>query len=532
MREKFIDYRDKLIELWKTRTTKQKGLVIGAAFIFLAIVIGGSFLATRTPMVPLYSNLSAQESGQIKAELDERGVTNEVADSGATIYVPEDKADALLVELAAQGIPDSGSVDYSFFSQNTSWGVTDNEFDMIKLDAMQTELGNLLTNFSGVEQANVMITLPQEQIFVSDRQDEASAAINLVVANGYRFEQEQINALYHLISKSVPNLPTDNIVIMDQFFNHYDLDQENNFSSGDIYATQQAIKQDIERDIQRRVQQMLGTMIGPDKVVASVTADIDFTQENRVEQLVEPVDEEEIEGLPVSIETINEMYSGEGAFDGTVGAGEEDIANYPAGDTGQGTYELMQESINYEFNRIQREISESPYKLRDLGIQVAVDSRKETLDAEGNPEVLTAAEQAEVEAGIASILESIITTSIDQSYGEVNPVQNTSIVFQEFTGTDLTQPSGFSIPIWGYIIAGVLLALVIVLTVLLLRKRNEQDDELAYTTELETEVEQAIPDIEDPEDTESSIKRKQLEKMAKDKPDEFAKLLRTWISED
>ena len=34
------------------------------------------------------------------------------------------------------------------------------------------------------------------------------------------------------------------------------------------------------------------------------------------------------------------------------------------------------------------------------------------------------------------------------------------------------------------------------------------------------------------QETEGTIRRKQLEKMAKEKPEEFAKLLRTWIAED
>ena len=38
-----------------------------------------------------------------------------------------------------------------------------------------------------------------------------------------------------------------------------------------------------------------------------------------------------------------------------------------------------------------------------------------------------------------------------------------------------------------------------------------------------------IPDLNEEYDTEASIRRKQLEKMAKEKPDEFAKLLRTWL---
>ena len=41
-----------------------------------------------------------------------------------------------------------------------------------------------------------------------------------------------------------------------------------------------------------------------------------------------------------------------------------------------------------------------------------------------------------------------------------------------------------------------------------------------------------IPDVNESHETESSLRRKQLEKLAKEKPEEFAKLLRSWIGED
>ena len=89
------------------------------------------------------------------------------------------------------------------------------------------------------------------------------------------------------------------------------LNNKNNFS-GSIFANQQEIKKEIERDIQRQVQTMLGTMMGQDKVVVSVTADIDFTQENREENLVTPVDEENMEGIAISAQKITETYTGNG----------------------------------------------------------------------------------------------------------------------------------------------------------------------------------------------------------------------------
>src|SRR5699024_1670352 len=278
---------------------------------------------------------------------------------------------------------------------------------------------------------------------------------------------------------------------------------------------------------------MLAVMIGPDKVVSSVTADIDFTQENRVEDLVDPVNED-IDNLPVSVESIHETYSGEGSPDVTVGTGEDDITNYPAGDSGQGDYELIQESVNYEFNRIQREVSESPYKIRDLGIQVAVDNRKDTLGENGEPELLTALEQADVEVAISSILDSIINTTVDGSYQTIEDTPNTSIVFQEFSAPPVPEESpSFSIPLWVMIVAGILLLVVVIVFAVIGRKPSYEENEYAYTSEVEEDpAVEALDELDEFNQTENTIKRKQLEKMALEKPDQFAKLLRTWISED
>lgn len=95
--------------------------------------------------------------------------------------------------------------------------MTENEFNVLKLEAMQTELANLMKGIEGVNDAKVMINLPAKGIFVNDPSEEASASIVLNTKPGHQFEESQIQALYHLASKSIPNLPTDNIVITNQF---------------------------------------------------------------------------------------------------------------------------------------------------------------------------------------------------------------------------------------------------------------------------------------------------------------------------
>ncbi|MGP4075602.1 flagellar basal-body MS-ring/collar protein FliF [Halobacillus sp. K22] len=531
MKEKLLKYKSHSTSFWKERSKGQKVALIGGVGAVLLIIAIVSIFASSSKMVPLYKDLTIQEIGQIKTELDTRGVPYELEESGTSILVPEPQAETLLVDLAAAGLPSSGSIDYGFFSDNTSWGMTDNEFNMIKLDAMQSELANMMKGIGGIQDAKVMINIPEEEVFASETEQAASASIVLTVQPGYQMENSQIEALYNLASKSVPNLSNDNIVIMDQNFKYFDLKNSNSSGSQDAYTYQQNVKKDIERDIKQDVQRMLGRMIGQQKVIATVTADIDFTKENRVEELVEPVDSETMEGLPVSIERIEETYEGGIPEGGVPGAGEEDVANYPAdAEDSNGDYEMNRETINNEFNRIKRNIEESPFKVRDLGIQVAID-RTKGADEEGTVELLSAEEQQTVEESVQSILNSIITTSINENYGEVNPEEKISIVFQEFNDQPDSSQTTPGIPMWMYAIGAVLAAIIVVLIVMLLRKRKQEEEEENYEETLEEEIPPFVPGIEE-KVTASTQQREQLEKMAKEKPEEFAKLLRSWIAED
>ncbi|KAA0564174.1 flagellar basal body M-ring protein FliF [Bacillus sp. CH30_1T] len=532
MNESFKKYIEQIKSYWASRTKKQK-ISMGAAFLITVILISAlSFFATRTTLVPLYSNLSPSETGAIKENLDGRGIQSEISDGGSTIMVPKEQVDTLKVELAAEGIPNSGSIDYSFFSQNAGFGMTDNEFNVLKLDAMQTELAQLMKGIEGVQDAKVMINLPEKQVFLNDDIQQASASIVLNTNPGFTFDQKQIKSLYHLVSKSVPDLPTENIVIMNQFFEYFDLEAQNNSMGGGNFAQQMDVKKEIERDIQRQVQNMLGTLIGYNKVVVSVSTDIDFTQENREEVLVTPVDEENMEGIAVSAQRITETFSGEGANPGgTPGAGD---VNEPTntGDTygssseSNGDYERMEETINNEVNRIRKEVVESPYKIRDLGIQVMVEPP--------NPDEVNSLPQDRVD-DIRQVLSTIVRTSIDK---EANPeltdeaIEDKVIVsVQPFNGkVDMASEEKSVLPWWTYVIGGILLIVILLLVFFLVRSRKkEKIEEMSYE---ETREPVHIPEIEPKEETEGTIRRKQLEKMAKEKPEEFAKLLRTWLSED
>ncbi len=530
MKDALLKMKDRILEFWGTRTKKQKILGISAAAIIVIMIAIVTILSTRTTLVPLYSNLTPSETGLIKENLDSKGIQNAISNNGTTISVPSETVDTLKVQLAAEGIPDSGSIDYSFFSDKAGMGMTENEFNVIKLDAMQSEIANLIKKIDGVEDASVMITIPEQGLFVSDTNDDASASVVLTTKPGYKFDESQINALYRLVSKSVPNLPTDNIVIMNQNFEYFDLKDEKN-SIGTEFASQQEIKKEIERDIQRQVQTMLGTLMGRDKVVVSVSTDIDFTQENREEKLVTPVDEENMAGIAISAQRINETYTGNGNTAGGVpaasGAADSLGSSYGTGTNGNGDYEKIDETTNYEINRINKQIVESPYKIRDLGIQVMVEP-----PTPNDPNSLP---QNSIN-DISNILGTIVRTSLPknangQPLTDTEVTQKIAVSVQPFNGKTptATAKQQTSIPIWAYVVGGVLLLAIIILLVLYLRSRRSEEEEEEMVDE---EVVFEIPDLPEEQESEATIKRKQLEKLAKEKPEDFAKLLRSWIAED
>ena len=520
---------------WTSRTKNQKGAIIGTLIAIIAFAGVLTYFSTRTTMVPLFvdSTMSASEVGQIAEVLTAQGATYEIASGGQNILVPEDQADALKISLASQGYPESGEINNSFFTANAGFGMTDNEFNVIKEAAAETEIANLIRKIDGVKDAKVNITVPEESVFLKEDGSESSAAVMLTTAPGQKFTDEQIKGLFNLVSKSVPNLTTDNIVIMNQYAEYYDLNAAENSDSGiGSVVGQMELKKTIERDLQRQVQKMLGTLMGEDKVVVSVTTDIDFKQENREENLVTPVDEDNMTGIEISAQRITETYTGNGAgaATGTPEAGNvtDNFTDYVEGTTGDGDYERVEETINNDVNRIRRDIQESPYKIRDLGIQVMVE-----------PPV--ADDEASLSVGVRNdieqILGTIVRTSIDKEAAGVlteEDIANKIVVsVQPFYGNDdaTAQPDSI-IPWWVWVIGGILLVAIILLVfyVLRSRKRKQEQEELEILERQQELIE--VDDISEEKETEATVRRKQLEKMAKEKPEDFAKLLRSWIAED
>lgn len=533
MKERLLSIFNSAKAFWERLSKKQKISIYSVAGLLLGVLLLVIFLSNHKTFVPLYSNLSADEAGQIKQTLDSKGVPYKLLDGGTTISVPEQQVDSLKLDLAAQGIPKSGQIDYSTFSKNSNFGMTDNQFNVLERAAVQTELSNLISSMSGVQSAQVMINLPNQSVWVSDQPDKASASIVLQLKPGYQLTDAQVNGLYHLVSKSVPNLPTSNIVIMDQNFNYYNQNSSNSSSSStlSVFQQQEQIKSQIEKDLRQRIQEMLGMMMGTDKVMVNVTTDIDFTQTHSTQKLVQPVDTQTMQGLVVSSENIQNSYNGTGTNQ-TTGTGSSSVPSYPSSTTGgSGASNSVDNKVNYVFNQINNDVQSSPYQLKDLGIQVMVEPP--------NPSQPSSLSKATL-SNIKSILNTVVSTTLGQNSGTtLTPQQIASksvITVDPFNGklTPTVKPTP-GLPKWIWAAGAGALVLIGLLLFLLFRRRNRDEElqnELSFAQQAEEARLQEAASLMGSKDSPEAIRKKQLEAMIKENPQDFVKLLRTWISEE
>ncbi|MBO8171021.1 MAG: flagellar M-ring protein FliF [Bacillaceae bacterium] len=518
MNERLQQLREKATEYWNRFTTRQK-VMIGASLLFLlAAIILFILYASRPEYINLYSNnLSQQEIGEIKEALDNRGYDYKLAPGGTNIMVPRKDAASITVELAAQGIPKNGSISYEVFSQNMGFGTSDRQLDVIERDAMQNELRNLLTRIDGVQNAEVMITLPEESVFITPGETQQSTASVIVqVEPGKRLDNSQIRALYYLVSRSVPDLPLENIVIMNQFSEMLTLEDEGNSGSSSMAIDEQLeIQRQLQREIENGLKNMLGTILGRDKVLVHTYLKLNFDKESRVENLVEPVDPENNEGIAISIEKIQESFQGTGeAPGGVAGVGDQDVPGYPGNTSGgESEYEKTIERVNNEVNRIQREVTESPYEIQDITINVGVDL------PDGDPAI----------PHVEEIIKNVVRTTL-ASQGTAltdQDIENRITVFpRTFEGKPTFEPENRINPtlLIGLIALTLASTGAMIYTLIRRRRKSQEEEEIIEPVK--------VDEIPEEDESEEAQIRRQLENLAKNKPEEFATLMRSWLLDD
>lgn len=362
--------RDLLAQLknrWQAFSATQKVAVVFAAVALVAAVFYLSAVLTQMNYAPLFTGLSPEDAGAIIQKLESMKVPYRVAEGGGTILVPKQEVYKIRANLAASGALPGNGLGFELFDK-TKLGITDFEQQVNYQRALQEELRRTIVQFEGVEQARVHLVLPQKSAFV-EQEEKPSASVALKLKPLTRLKPEQVEGIVALVCGAVEGLKPEDVHVIDMAGNVLTEDVSSGATSR-VLRNQQELERAYERELEKRVNGMLAKILGPDKAVAMVNADFDFSQHETVTTIAY--------GVPavLSEHTITEQ-NGSGVASGVPGTGSNLVPTYPSGNAGGQGYSKQEVTRNYQVGQREEKVVEVPGRLRRLTTSVVVDG---TLD--------------------------------------------------------------------------------------------------------------------------------------------------------
>ncbi len=257
--------------------------------LIVASVAGIVFVskwASQPDYAVLFSDLKQVDSATIVEKLKEKQVKYQIRGDGDIIAVsPPEMVHELRLSLAAEGLPKGGTVGFEIFD-NTNFGTTSFVEKLKFVRAIQGELERTISSLDSVSSAKVHITQPEKTVFMKNKiPTTASVMLKLNIGNG--LSKEQIRGIVNLVSGSVEGLTPENVTIVDSTGKLL-TSQDDIKDEFDIDSERLNYQQSLEKAYSNRIEQMLMRVIGPEKVVAKVTAELDFSSSQREEESYDP----------------------------------------------------------------------------------------------------------------------------------------------------------------------------------------------------------------------------------------------------
>ena len=510
MNERFAQMARQVRDVWRQIPPRRRLMLASVAAAVLIVMLAVSIgLRPGGGQEVLFSNLSALDAAEVLRELDERGIPYRIvqgADGRASIFVPAKSVYRTRIDLAAAGIPRQGSVGFEIFDE-TRLGMTD-ELRRINLRrALSGELERTIRALEVVEDARVQIALPENRLFLS-QQIEPSAAVMVTLRPGARLGPDQVRAIQRLVAATVEGLSPDAVFVADSRGNPLS-DQLSQLASGGGLTTveqQLLIQHAVSNEYSRQIRTLLEGPFGPGAVEAMVTVELNF---EKVEEIISAFTAPNgSRGIARSEQEIEERFSGSGAQPVGVPGVTSNIPGYPAWTaSGESEFSRYERIVNYEINETQTRREIPPGAIRRVTAAVLIDGE-------------LSEEQKLSVASALSVALGLDPNRGDQIHVDAMPFAGRAAPLMAPAATRAPVPAAW------YAVATAALLLV---AVLLFRRRREASRRSRVDVVI-------ADDSEETGETRSAAHservREQVRALARERPDDFARLLRIWLAEE
>jgi len=263
---------------------RQLGLMIGlAASVALGVAV---VLWSQQPSYTLlYANLSSKDAGQVIDALQKSGIEFKVDEATGAVMVESGKLQTARMQLAKDGLPEGNAMGFEMLQKEQGFG-TSQFIETARFQrALEGELSRTIATLRNVEAARVHLAIPKRSVFLRDRSDP-TASVMVDLYSGRALDDEQIAAIVHLVSSSVPHLAPENVTVVNQ---RGDLLSSSNSTDGLAPTSSQfSYNRKLELTYSERIRQLLEPIIGAGRVRATVNANLDFTVTERTQEFFNP----------------------------------------------------------------------------------------------------------------------------------------------------------------------------------------------------------------------------------------------------
>ena len=360
----------------------QKFLAAGTVVMLAASLAYLIYFINQVDYISLFGRLSEGDTAAVVEALKKSKIPYRLSDTG-TVMVPRDQLYDVRLSLAAEGVPRGGGAGFELFDQQ-KLGSTEFVQKINYQRALQGELARTINQINEVMESRVHLALPEDSLFLEDRKPP-SASVVLKLNPGGRLNQRQTQGIVHLVANAVKGLDEDHITILstDGQVIFKKSAQESNLQ---VTGSQLEVKNQLEENLRQKIQSMLEQVVGANRVIARVSADLDFNQ-IRTEQDTYDPDSTVVRSQQRSVENTEGTESApKGNPDVPINI-ESKLMETSAKEKEQKKFNRQRETINYEINHVSRKVVNAPGTIKKLSVAVIVDGPYET-KTEGKKQTL------------------------------------------------------------------------------------------------------------------------------------------------
>lgn len=517
-----------LIEKFKSKNGKFKIAVSAVAVLTLAglILLGVSLSKPKYDV--LFSNMDPKDSGAVIQSLKDSKVSYKV--SGNSILVPKGQVDTLRMQLLSSITMTNGSQGFELLDKS-QFGETDAQMQINYQRALQGELERTIKGFDAIESARVHLVTPQDSAFVKDT-TPGSASVTVKLKPGNKLTSEQVKAIMALISGSVKSIPIANVQVIDDNLTllSKDVETDTNKNEATSVEKQQDLKDDYEKKLEKKVTDMLEAVYGKDKVKVKINADLNFDAQQTDTTTYDP------KTVIVSQHTIKDSTNG-GSTVNSASPVDNNMVNSTTTTTtnSNGSVTAHDEATtNYDVSKVEDKTIKAPGQVKRLTTSVVLDGNLDAQTKNAVNNLVVSAVGFDTNRGDSISVEGLPfdTTLKDNAKKDLNAMNQAAAQANK-------------IKLYAEIGAGVLaLGLIIGGIIIFLRKKKkntEAQEDLLEPKGIDvliddnTKEQPAQPQFK-PIDFEANNEKVHMEneirKYAKDKPEQVAEIIKSWIAED